>query len=643
MLLVSLLIQAAVPAQPAPAAPTLQQRFDAASLAAEEGRCLDAVTIFDAIEKLPAVQRSAVTRAALTLRRARCLIGTYRGGEAEPAIRAALPVLGERGAEFTAEIADARGLLATLAKQRGDYDGAIRDNEDALARATGTARIPMLLALADLTQFDHDGRALRYAEEARRLVATPENSKKLIAIVQTAYARVLLNEGRKAEAYTVLEDSLAKQGGLTMRVSLADLETRSDLAIAALVNNDREKAQNYLAYTGAGRLKTAFPAGAQMDLPLCGTDGLKPEDFAIISLVLADDGRVSSVSPIYVGGNRATALAFARAVKGWSWNPETAAKIPAIFRANTRVEVRCTTGVGQRLSLTRILLDAVPEWSADEQGTGTAWDGLSDAAALPRQRAALASVGSDRAARLRALVALLNNRILPETDRERDAMVAEAGALATALSAPVPLRLYLATAKTDGKANLKAGRALLADPVFLGDPLSAAVLRVYLALPDYGAKKVEDAAGLLDAAIAQTGLPDRHPVKVRALLLKANMLGATGDTAGARAALARTGLTAEQCSVAGVVPMMKRLNLGPDKYPDAARDMGFEGWVRTEFDVAADGRTVAPRTLVAYPPFIFNDAATNIVGGARFASSFQPDTAVACTANTMSIAFKLPK
>ena len=71
--------------------------------------------------------------------------------------------------------------------------------------------------------FDHDGEALKLADEARTIVAsTPGMTKKDVAISQTLYARVLMNEGRKKEAYDLLKDSLRKQGGLSLKVGLAD-------------------------------------------------------------------------------------------------------------------------------------------------------------------------------------------------------------------------------------------------------------------------------------------------------------------------------------------------------------------------------------------------------------------------------------
>jgi hypothetical protein len=61
----------------------------------------------------------------------------------------------------------------------------------------------------------------------------------------------------------------------------------------------------------------------------------------------------------------------------------------------------------------------------------------------------------------------------------------------------------------------------------------------------------------------------------------------------------------------------------------------------TEFDVAADGRTITPRVIAAYPPFIFNAAATSVFRGARYQSSYRPTGGLACTAQQGSISFRL--
>lgn len=620
---------------------TMQQRFDAATDAASEGRCSEAVALFDALQHDGAGAKSKLTAATIAARRGPCLIGTDRSDAAEAAMRAALPTLEAKGESFSVEVRRARLALGDAARMRFDYDQAFRDYDGALAVSTGLNRIFPLMQLSGVTMFDHDGRALKFAEEARSLaLSTAGVSKRDVAAVQTQYARVLLNEGHKKEAYAVLKDSLAKQGGLSMKVGMADIATRSDLAIAALMNNDRDAARNYLAYAGAGRMKDApFATAREMEPPTCdAAAGLRPEDFAIIEFSLAEDGHVISVSPVYTSGNRAVALAFARAVGDWSWREEDAKKIPTLFRYTTRVEMRC--GSSEALGATTPLQDAVEAWSGRQP-----WTDLSAARALPLQRAALAAAGSDKRAALVAMLALRQNPVLP--DDEQQPLGERSVLLAREIAAPAAVRTFaaLGAAGDDGSKRDESRNALrraLADPDIAADPLSRATLRVLIAQPHYRSKAPVDADALLSAAIAEPGLPARHPLKVNAMLQRANVLGARGDLAGAAAMVARTGLTAEQCSMLDVSPAVKSSGGSSSDYPMEAVRLGFEGWVRSAFDIATDGRPVQPRAVIAYPPFVFDDAATGIIRDSRWTTSYRPDGAVACTGRYQSVVFRLP-
>lgn len=646
-LLFALALGQEAPVPPKAAAPSnLQARFDAASEAAGAGRCRDAVSQFEAIEASGAAKRNPLVAAAIAVRKGGCLIGTARSTEGEAAIRQGLPVLEAKGDAFAGDVRDARLTLATAAILRFDYDAAERQAEAALALSKEAARVRPLMLLARIRMFDRDGRALALADEARTItMSSPSFTKKDVAVAQTLYARVLMNEGRKKEAYDALKDSLRKQGGLTLKVSLADIGTRSDLAIAALQNGDRDAAREYLAYTGAGRMKDSpFTTGAGMESPACGeATGLKPQDVAIVEFTLEDDGHVSSVSPIYTPGDRNVALAFARVVAGWSWKAEDAAKIPLLFRYATRVEMRCAKA-GDRPAITAPLQEAFEGWLRSAGAPVPAWKDMPDARALPLQRAALTGAPGDRPALLQAAVAVAQNPVAPGSEREIAAK--KAGAAAQTLDMPAPARTYVALALADIRDGRDSTRnyyrSLLADPKTAADPLSAATLRLLIAAPGYRERAPADAKALLDAVIDAPDLPARHPLKVNAMLQEANVLAAKGDLPGARAVFDRTGLSEEQCAMIGLTPSMRRSGAGSNDYPMEAVRMGFEGWVRTEFDVAADGATVAPRAVIAYPPFVFDDAATGIIRDSRYTSSFRPSGSLACSGNQQNIVFRLP-
>ncbi|WBH17872.1 energy transducer TonB [Sphingomonas radiodurans] len=643
LLLLGLLAAGQAATPPKPTAPaTLQQQFDAASdAAATPGKCAEAVAAFEAIERSGAAKRNALVAAAIDVRKGRCLVMIGRDSEGEAAIRRGLPQLEARGASFANDVRDATIMLGTAAYRRFDYDAAIVENQAALDQSFGVNRILPLLQLARSLMFDRDGRALRYAEEALAIVrATPTIDKRDVARVQTVYARVLLNQGRDKEAYAVLRDSLAKQGGLDTSIRLDDIATRSDLAIAALRNKDMDNARRYLAYTGAGRMKdTPFSRAVAMDPPACDpAAGLSPDDMAVVEFTLEDDGHVADVATVFTTGQRPTAIAFAQAVSDWSWRAEDAKAIPLIFRASTRVELRCLRAP-QGPSLYRPLADAVTAWFASRGITETAWEGLPDARALPLQRAAASGEG------VLALRGALSVALNPAADeKEQEAMRQQVQARSAALQAPPAVRVlalvwdqkkYNATRYREGL------RAALAEPGVAADPIAAGTLRLSIAAPGFKSRSPADAMALLDGVITSP-LPDTHPLKVAALLQQANLLAAANDFAGAQAAFQRTGLTAEQCSLVGLRPATTRTGASSDDYPMAAVRMGFEGWVRTEFDVTADGRTGSQRAVISYPPFIFDEAAVGVLRDARFTSSYRPAGALACSGQQQSMVFRLP-
>lgn len=644
--LVILLAQAAPAVAPAvPPGASLQQRFDAANTAAADGRCAEALPLYAALEAEPKLARNAVAMAAIAVRKGGCQTRMAQVEDGEASIRRGLPVLEKRGTEFAVDVREARLRLGDAAQARFDYAGAAEDYRAALALATGIFRIRPLMALSRVTMFDGDGAAIRHAEEALTIATGDKLARKELAVVRTQYARALMNAGRKDEAYRALKASLKEQGGLTMRVGVDDIVTRSDLAIAARLAGDQDAARQYLAYTGAGRMRdTPFANAKQIDLPPCGGEtGLKPDDMAVVEFSLADDGHVIGAAPIYTVAGREAALEFARAVARWSWEAADVAKIPLLFRYTTRVELRCTRAA-DRPALTAPLAEELAGWLAKEGVALPDPAGRSDAVLAPVQRDLLKRAAGGPA-RVAALAALADNSVVPAA--ERTAAWTEAAALARTAGAPAPVRTYLAIRVAQqradsGRDQRAALRALLADPAMAADPLSAATLRLLVAQPVYRAPPPPDALTLLDGVVDAPALPARHPLKVGAMLQRADLLAARGDLAGARAAFERTGLTEEQCALIEPRPAVRRAGGDANDYPMAAVQMGFEGWVRVEFDIAANGTTVVPRAIAAYPPFVFNDAAQGILRDARYTSSYRPSGNVACAANTQSVVFRLP-
>ncbi len=637
--------QTAVPAAP-PA--TTQARFDAANVAASAGDCKQAVALYDLLAPPLRNSRNRLFTGAVAVRKGGCLVRLDRVAEGEALLREGLPALEGNAAEFAEDLRGAYMTLGNIACDRFDYAAAAGEFRRALAMAKGRERIAPLLALSRVLAFDHDGKALAHAEEARALAQNdPGLGKDVVALVQTRYARVLLNEGRKAEALAVLKDSLRKQGGLDQRVTASEVATRGDLALAALLNGQRDQARMYLAYTGAGRMNDSpFSTASDMaPAPCGGATGLKPEDVAVVEFSLGENGVVRDVTPIYTTGGRAVALAFAQAVGDWSWTPQDAAKIPPFWRQATRIEMRCSRAAA-RPPVTAPLAEAFATWIAAQGGTAPAWEQESAARALPivQALAARARAGGTRADLLQALAWLAGSGVVPEKDRI--AAANEATAVAQQMAAPVPVTTYVAMQAINAPfAQLRQmqgdRRALLARPEVAADPLAAATLRMVIVNGDPTPGNAE--TGQLVDAVVNGPLPDGHPLKVAALLKRADRLARAGQTADARATFRQTGLSGDQCALIAPTPTVQRQGANSSLYPREALNMGFEGWAQTEFDIAADGRTVDQRTVAAYPPFVFGDAAKVMLKNTRYQSSYRPDGDVACSANKVMIRFNLPQ
>jgi outer membrane biosynthesis protein TonB len=121
----------------------------------------------------------------------------------------------------------------------------------------------------------------------------------------------------------------------------------------------------------------------------------------------------------------------------------------------------------------------------------------------------------------------------------------------------------------------------------------------------------------------------------------ANRAAAANDLAAAQQAFARTGLTEEQCSMLSLPPAIRRTNVNGGDYPMSAAAMGFEGWVKLEYDIKADGTTTNVRPLVAYPAMIFVDAARSIGKNFKYELTYRPAGANACSASSENLAFKI--
>ena len=238
------------------------------------------------------------------------------------------------------------------------------------------------------------------------------------------------------------------------------------------------------------------------------------------------------------------------------------------------------------------------------------------------------------------------------TDEERAIWLTDARDRASRAGAPLAavtaLELQLADAKgqtwlrSSAEEYRAALRAMLARPGVDADPIVSGTLRLSIAERKYKLPPPADAQELIKAVADDSRLPSHHQLRVGALVRLAALHAGAGNITAAADAYRKTGLEARQCALLDSPPAIVRHGANSLEYPMEALRMGFEGWVRTEFDIMADGKTAAQRAIVAYPPLVFRDAGVGIARSSQYAKTYRPDGSVGCSGATQTINFRIP-
>jgi len=636
-------VAASPPASPPPAAPQLV--FEQATQAAAEGKCSDAISQFENLLQRPSVKaRSAVT-GAIQARLAPCLLKLDRVAEAESLFLSAEQALPRDQEGYAQDLFKSRMSLGSINLNRSNRPGAEAWYRKALEIAPGPYfRIQALNGITRATMFDPDDAALKSASEAMAVFAANANmSKDAESVVKSLHARALLNHGQMPQAYAELKSVLKANGGLTLRVDANDVISRSDLAIAALLNGDAENAKKYLAYTGAGRLDSGhLGAAVRIQTPACGgPNAILPDDMAIIGFGIAASGAVTYAEPVYATRLGGMADEFAQAVMTWSWKKEDVAKIPPLLRMFNRVELRCSNS-GRGLSPKDVLESAYVDW-ASKMVAGDPDLPKTDAKRMPilQDRLKKAEAEGNIPLQIDLLRDLGNNMVVPDKIRQQG--LNKAFDLAEKIRAPVQVRALLSVEgiipSSDWGNYNKEIRNLLSNPDYMADTITRNVFRLMVASPIWRKPPPEDAQAVLQAIIDDNALAADHPLKVAALVRIANLLAEKGNLAAAQAAYQRTGLDATQCSLLDATPALRMTGIDSSDFPEETKRWGFDGWVRTEYDIQADGKSVNHRAIAVYPPLVFRDAAVKAMRGVRYRQTFRPEGALGCRAMGLNIQF----
>ncbi|MBJ6123142.1 hypothetical protein [Sphingomonas mollis] len=634
-----LLASAATAQQPAR---TVQQDFEAAAALDAGTDHAAALGAWEALEKRtkPGTRSNAI----VLVRKSNVLWKLGRSDDAVAAARAGLEKLPTTDASLRGDRYDAYFTIGRVAMAALDYAGAAT----AFAQAEQLADLPAqkltsLFGLIETLTFTDPEGAKAALARANTVIAAIKVEPAVVAQIARRAAVLALNSGDLATARSESQRAVKLMGGLTMQTDLNDVSARADAALALILGGQPDRAREYLAYTGAGRIpNTDFDPASGMTVPECGGDaGLKPNDMAVVEFSIADDGKVDRSTPVYAAGGGAVGLEFARAARNWSMSPEQAKQLPAFYRHNVRVELRCTTAFA-RPTLTRVLADDLTAWLAtkglrsdQDVEEGKAPDTTKSRSALA---AAEARGDGDALTSLPLLVALMNDPRVGREETHGFAVRALSIARANAAPATASLGLALVERATAGTATWRdrdyqrAIEPLQADPLFANDAQARGALRLTLA----DSQKGERGMTLLRQVADDPGLKPNDPFRVGALVRIASRSQASGDTIAARQAFEKTGLEASQCALLDSPPRF--LSAG-GTFPEEARRWGFEGWTRTEFDVDANGRVVNQRAIVSYPAFVFTDAGVKTITGARFTKSYRPDGGLGCGALWRNIKF----
>ena len=619
---------------------SVQQDFEAATALSAGDDHAAALAAWQALE--PRVAAKPRSRGIVLVRKSRDLVALKRYDEAVAATREGLALLPTGDKTLSADRFDAYLNLAGLDQQTLDYASAADAYRHAEQEAaTAGERLAALRGLIRTATFTDPATATAAAARADAVIAATPIDNPLAADFASAKAVLALNTGNLPVATAEAMRAVKLLGGLTEKTDLRDVAARSNVALAMLLAGRKDEARHYMAMTGAGRMPDGqFDLGAAMTPPDCGGEaGLKPEQLAVVQFSIADDGSVLLAEPIYAEGGRTVALAFARAARQWAWSAEQVKAIPSFLRYNARVELRCNMAF-PRPSITDGLLADLTRWSA-ERGAPMADAPENPAQALAGQRAALAA--APPAGKLPALIALLNSPVVPREERAQFA--AEALQAARAAQAPVTGQLALdLDARLNGVADQwrpgtfrRVVAPLLDQQPYAGDPRARAALRLLLA--DAARTASDRMAALLGQVVDDPALPADDALRTGAQIRLASLAQRRGDDAAAKAAFDKTGLTASQCALVGDAPRM--LHSG-GSFPEEALSWGFEGWTRTQYDIAANGHVLNARAIVSYPPFIFTKAGAATASGLVYAKTYRPEGALACGANTSNVKFRIP-
>jgi tetratricopeptide (TPR) repeat protein len=442
-----------------------------------------------------------------------------------------------------------------------------------------------------------------------------------------------LNEGDPHKSLPFMKQAIALNGAALNRVSLSQVAVRGDAALVYEMLHDSEAASEYLTYSGAGHLRNDdWLRGARTDLPACGPE-ITPEDTAVIEFAIADDGRTAGATPIYASRPGQMGVLFARSVRGWRWRPAAVTRLDGFWRSAIRVQLRCVAQ-SPAPDISDAFYDATRDWL---QSKGVSDDLRDPDSQVVESIGAKSSLRGD-VAEIRTLFRHLRGRAAAD---RLDMLLVQNGA-------PAEVRALAASLDASGTAAERARQLENVPQQFdriEGGQRSAAWLRTERAISLETSGRFTQARPLLEAVVQLPSaiLAADDPIRNVATLHLSLHDRRAGDFAAAQARIADAGLTDDPCSMLNVRPVPTNTRVSSEVVPDEARTWMFEGWVKEDYNIRADGTVKEVRTVIAYPPFIFGAAMERAVARFRYLPPTFGDTAMSCAGQTYTEQFVVPK
>ena len=640
---------AATAAQADPPVESPQAIYDAAQAAFDRSDWTAAIAGFRRVARPAQRGRVSPAQASIRSRLALALARSGQFAEARLSARIAIDALtGQKSSDLaTAWLAlgDADRFDLELRTALADYEQAIATSPPGdLAEVRRLANLAITMVA---TTVDPE----RAAAAADALITDRALMASLDREVRAQYnmirARAELNRGHLSDALRYVREAVSQSGGgETRRINLVQVAIRADAAIAFQLNHDEENTRKFITFTGAGHNGgQQWISGDVMDPPTCGAD-LQPDDTAVIDFAISEDGHVVEAQPIYASRAGDVGTLFARAVRGWHWSPDAVHAIDPFWRASIRVQLRCIMRPAPT-ALDDEFLQFTQHW-LDEQGAVQ-----DDVALLQRRDIAPDDPrlgGTDRA----ALAALMVRRFqlgAPDADidgrldRALDATAAPAEVRALVIFKRVP-RQKSATLRSWAIARVRWFTAQL--PAFetrFPGSRAAAWLRLELAIATEQTLDLRTARPFLEtiAALPPAALNATDPIRRIAVLHLAALDAHDGKADVAQQRLISAGIDHESCSLIDTRPVAENESISSGQFPTEALRWGFDGFVRSAFDIAADGSVTNVRSVIAYPPFIFDEGTSRAVSRFHYLAPALSGAPLGCDGQTVNVRYHSPR